>query len=330
MTSPRLGGGLGRLSPARRGGLIFIGAGILFVCTDAVTKSLVSTVPVVDVVWGRHISYLAVIVLLAGGRHPGQLFRTRRLAMQVARGVAMFGATATFFLSLSLLPLGVVSTLSSINPLIVIGLAGPLLHERITRPAVVGALVGFAGLLVLTGIDASAFDLRMLAPLGTAGSYAMFSLLTRELRDEDANVTVFYSGVVGLVLATVLVVAIPGRTTPEPIQWAGIALVGLMALTAHRILVAAYSWGRASDLAPLGYLSLVWSFASGAIIFGEPVAPRATVGAIAIAVGGIIALRSARSEEPSIQQTSVDYGDPADLAPSSLSTGSAEGWERRA
>ena len=32
------------------------------------------------------------------------------------------------------------------------------------------------------------------------------------------------------------------------------------------LLVGAYRWGRASDLAPLGYLSLVWSFLIGAII----------------------------------------------------------------
>ena len=49
--------------------------------------------------------------------------------------------------------------------------------------------------------------------------------------------------------------------------WAGV--VGLGALTGHRLLVAAYRWGRASDLAPLGYLTLVWSFLVGTILFGD-------------------------------------------------------------
>jgi drug/metabolite transporter (DMT)-like permease len=85
-----------------------------------------------------------------------------------------------------------------------------------------------------------------------------------------------------------------------------------MAVTGHRLLVAAYRWGRASDLAPLGYLSLVWSFLIGAMIFHEAVQVRAVIGALAIAVGGAVTLRAGSGDHDPVP-ASVDYGDPVDL-----------------
>jgi drug/metabolite transporter (DMT)-like permease len=312
LSTAKLTAGVARLPPARRGAVIFAFSGIVFVATDSLTKTLVSNLPVVDVVFGRHITYLVALVLVAGRRSPRQLLATSRLGTQVARGLAMFGATSTFFLALSLLPLAEVSTLASTTPLIIVALAGPLLGERISRASVIGALVGFAGVVALIGIDVGRLDPSILVPLGTAAAYAVFSLLTRELRAENPYVTMFYSGLVGMIASTALFVAIPTATTPDAWSWAGIGLVGLSALAGHRLLVAAYRWGRASDLAPLGYLSLVWSFLSGAVLFHEPVEGRAVVGAVAIATGGAVTLRSGSDAREGLP-TSVDYGDPIDL-----------------
>jgi len=96
---------------------------------------------------------------------------------------------------------------------------------------------------------------------------------------------------------------------PSPAEWAAIGVVGIAALTGHRLLVAAYHWGRASDLAPLGYLSLVWAFLVGATVFGEPIELRAIAGALAIAAGGILVLRSGTDAEDA-PQASGEYGAP--------------------
>jgi drug/metabolite transporter (DMT)-like permease len=314
--SPRTGvrERIATLSPARRGALIFLGSGLVFAGTDALTKSLVSNIPVVDVIFGRHLTYLIALVLLAGRTRPRRLLVTRQPWTQLARGLTAFGAAASFFLSLSLLPLAVVSTLASTTPLWIVALAGPLLGERIQRAAVLGTVVGFGGVIAMIGIDAGSFDAALLVPLATALSYALFSMLTRKLRTDDPDVTMFYSGLVGLVAATCLFVVVPAGPALEIGQWLAIGAVGLSALLAHRILVAAYRWGRASDLAPLGYVNLIWSFIIGAVVFNEPVQAREVIGAVAIATGGAIALRaSSDDEEPA--STSADLGELADLEP---------------
>jgi drug/metabolite transporter (DMT)-like permease len=302
---------LANLSPAHRGALIYVCAGLVFVATDSLTKSLVATLPVVHVVFGRHVSYLVAILILAGRRRPRRLLATKRPWTQLARGLTMFGATATFFLALSLLPIAEVSTLGSTTPLIVVALAGPFLGERVTRFAVVGALIGFGGVLVLVGLDPTHLDPAMLVPLLSALSLAIFSLLTRSLSAEPVDVTVFCSGLVGMVAALVLEAGVPTSAAPTAPQWLAIGVVGLLSLTGHRLLVAAYHWGRASDVAPLGYLSVVWSFLAGSFLFGEALQARALAGALAIAAGGVVTLRSSAQEDV-VPPPSADYGGPLD------------------
>jgi hypothetical protein len=77
---------LADLAPARRGALIFIVASLVFSATDALTKTLVSQVPVADVIWGRPIAYLVAVVAIAGRGHPGRLLVSSRKRTQIARG----------------------------------------------------------------------------------------------------------------------------------------------------------------------------------------------------------------------------------------------------
>ena len=284
----------------------------MFTATDALTKTLVSDAPVADVVFGRHISYIVALILVAGRRHPRSLLVSSRKRIQLARGLTSFGATATFFLALSLLPLAEVSTLGSTTPLIIVGLAGPLLGERVARTALIGALIGFAGVLILVGIDPAHIDLATLVPIVTATLYAIFSLLTRALRSEPPGATLFYTGLIGLVAATVLFLVAPRTRCPAPGSGPVSPSWGSRRSLAHSMLIRAYHWGRASDLAPLGYLSLVWAFLIGATVFGEPVTPQAVVGAIAISIGGLIALRSGSGDDLDVP-VSADFGDQLDF-----------------
>lgn len=293
----RWSGFLDGLSPARRGAAIYIISGLVFIASDSLTKTLVADLPVVHVVFGRNLGYVLAVALIGGGRHPGQLIPRRRLGLQLARGIAMFGATATFFLSLSLLPIAEVSTLSSTTPLIVVCLAGPLLGERVTRSAAIGAVIGFAGVAGLIGLDPSHLGPAIIFPLACSLSFALFSMLTRALSTEPATATVFTSGLVALVAGILAEIVVQTPTSPTSLEWGAIGIVGLASLTGHRLLVAAFRYGRASDLAPLGYLSVVWAFVVGALLFGEGVHLQAVLGAIAIAIGGVLALRGASRAE---------------------------------
>jgi drug/metabolite transporter (DMT)-like permease len=254
-----------------------------------------------------------VVLLVAGRRNPRRLLRPARPGLQLIRGVAMFATTVVFFLSLSLLPIGTVSALSNSNPLFVLLLAGPLLRERVPLLALVGALIGFAGVLAITGLEVTTLDLRLLAPLVFALVYALFSILSRSLRGEDSEVTVFWSALVCVVAGTAGVLLFPAASAPTLAQWVGIGLLGLLALAGHWMLVVAFRLAPASDLAPLGYLGVLWSFLVGAFIFGDRIAPAALLGAATIVAGGMLALRGAAAQDETMAAPAIDRGENIEL-----------------
>ena len=300
---------LARLSPTRRGALIYIIASLVFIATDSLAKVIVADGPVIPVVFGRNLAYMAAVMLLLGGRAPRRLLRTARPRTQAVRGLLMFGSMATWFWALSVLPIAEASTLSSTAPLITIALAGPLLGERVTRNAAVGSAIGFAGVLLLMGLDPARLDVAMIVPLANAAILALFFLLTRSLRDEPAAVTMFWSGIIPLGASALLFGVVSSERGPTPAEWAGIGVVGLLALTAHRLLVAAYRRARASDLAPMGYLGVLWAFVVGALVFAEPASVQSMLGALAIAAGGIVALRAGKGTGES-GQAAGEYVEP--------------------
>jgi S-adenosylmethionine uptake transporter len=313
MTSARARERFAALTPTRRGVLIYIAAGLVFIAADTLTKFLVRDAPIVDVVFGRHLTAFVVVLLVAGRRHPQRLLRPWRPGLQLIRGIAMFTTTVIFFLSLSWLPIGTVSALSNSNPLFVLLLAGPLLRERVPWLALVGALIGFAGVLAITGLDVATLDVRLLAPLVFALVYALFSILSRSLRGEDSDVTVSWSALVCVTAGTAGVLLLPAASAPSLGQWIGIGLLGLLALTGHWMLVAAFRLAPASDLAPLGYLGVLWSFLVGAFIFGDRIAPAALVGAATIVAGGLLALRSATAHDEALAAPAIDRGENVEL-----------------
>jgi drug/metabolite transporter (DMT)-like permease len=309
MTSAGAAARVAALAPAKRGLLIYIGAGLVFIAADTLTKFLVADAPVIDVVFGRHLAAFVAVLLVTGVRGPRRLPRTRRLGLQLVRGGLMFGTTVIFFLSLSLLPIGTVSALSNANPLFVMLLAGPLLRERVPRLAIAGSVIGFAGVLAITGLDLGSLDLRLLAPLTFAVVYALFSIFSRSLRGDEAQVTVFWSALVCVVAGTAGVLLFPSPSVPDLGQWLGIGLLGVLAMSGHWLLVAAFRLAPASDLAPLGYLGVLWSFLVGALIFGDPFQLGAVLGAITIVAGGVVALRAIGGEDEAMAAPAMDAHD---------------------
>lgn len=288
-------------SSSRQAIVIYIAAGLVFSILDAYVKAVVANVPVVAALWARGVVFVVLLLAISGRGRPRRLLRTRSPWLQAARAVALFVATLTFFFSLSLLPLGEAVALSSVSPLIVVVLAGPLLHERVTLAAVLGVVIGFVGVALLVGLDPAGLGAWALLPLVSSASFAAFSLLSRIVGQEPEAVTLFYTGAIGLVLATgSLVLLWPAGAQVSPEAWAAAGFVGVLSLVGHRLLTMAYRRGEASDLAPFGYLALVWAFLIGAVLFGEPIETGAVVGAVTIAIGGLIAIRGVIDDAPEV------------------------------
>lgn len=235
---------------------------------------------------------LVLFVGLAVHRRGKDLFRTERLGGHLGRSAMAAIAWLCYYTSFTVLPLGLATTLTFSSQFFVLLLARPMLRERVSVGSVVGTTVGFAGVLVSTGLwDPDQMDWRIVYGFISSLLGAVMLLMTRSLTFTEATDTIlFYMPLV------VFVTALPQAWMdwrPLDAQTSGLlllfGLVGTLASWGH---VQAYRHGRASVLAPVTYLRLGMGVGAGAWFFGDPLTAAMAVGIGLILLGAMVPRRT--------------------------------------
>lgn len=268
------------------------GATALFVCMNTVAKALSASLPPVEVVWARSAGHFLVVAAFFGPRHGWRrLFTTRRRAVQMARSMLQVSSQMFFFTAIGRVPLADATSVSFTAPLIVAGLAGPVLGERVSPSHWLAIGTGFLGALIIIRPGAGLSPYLALI-VGSAMCYALYQILTRQVAGVDsAETNVTYSALVGSVVLSVIVPffwVTPGRAW----HWLGLASLGVLGGAGHYFVARAFAAGPASIIAPFHYAQLIWAAVLGYLVFGEVPGAATWVGAAVIIGSGLyIALR---------------------------------------
>lgn len=286
-------------APGRRGDrpLAAIGAvtaGILMLAAgDVITKDLLALYSPFELILLRSpFALLPPIVALhvTGG---WRRLATRRPLAQLGRGLAMAGAYALYLMSLRSMPMADATALMFSAPFVTAGLSRLVLGEAVPLHRWFAIALGFAGAMAIVQPGGESFRPEGLWALAGAVSLAVAALLARSLGEtEPAPVTAFYTSLAMLVLGAVLLAGDPGQwLAPSPSHLAFMALVGLVAGTAHFLIVYGYGRGEVSLVAPFEYVALPAAALLGFAVFGD--VPQASVwaGMAVIACAGYLLTR---------------------------------------
>jgi len=260
--------GAGR-AEATRGILLMAAATVFFTLMDVSAKVLSANLPALEIAWARYAGNFLLVAAVALPRRGLAVFATRRPGLQVVRALMLVASTVLFFFAVRYIPLADAVAIGFVAPLFVTALSVPLLGERVGLRRWAAVLVGFAGALVIVrpGLGAVHWAAGLL--LAMAVSYALYQVMTRMLAaTDDATVTIFYTGFVG---AAVLSLVVP-FVWVAPTGWLDTALlaaIGVLGGVGHWLLVLAYRYATASVLAPLHYLTLLWSIVGGYLVWGD-------------------------------------------------------------
>lgn len=226
-------------------------------------------VPVQMAIWLRCLIQTLLTTALLWPQYRGSLLRTNAPGQQIARGVMMLASFTLGFLSLRFMPVGEFTAIMMLVPLAVMLLAGLILRERIAPGAWWLVALGLSGALIVIRPHGSDFHAGMLLPLLAVAVNALLQILTsRMVRTEDAGVTHFYTGLVGLV-CTSLAIPLGWQALSDWRQWAAIALMGLFGSLGHYLLILAFRHAPASRIAPYLYAQIVFATLSGWAVFGQ-------------------------------------------------------------
>ena len=236
---------------------------------DTTSKYLLQTYPIMQVVWARYVFHVVFTALLLSPRLGLDLFRTRRPALQLARGLVLTAATLVFFKSLSLMPLAEASAIAFLSPVMVTVLAVALLGERATAATWIALALGFLGTLLIIRPGYGVFSWNALWPLGTAVCFASYQIITRMLAGIDRPVsTLFLSALIGAIIMSFI----------GPFHWitphsAGdlllFASLGISGGVSQYLVIKAFERAPAPLIAPYVYAQLVMVTVLGYFVFGE-------------------------------------------------------------
>jgi drug/metabolite transporter (DMT)-like permease len=277
----------GRSARPLRGILMIMSAVALFTVMDAIAKYLSRTYPVPLIVWARYAFHLLLIVVALGPRLGLGLARTSRPGMQILRGCMLVASTMLFVNAVKRMPLAEASSITFVAPVLVTLLAVLILKERVDLARWLAVGAGFIGVLIVIRPGSGVFTWASLLPLGTAGFFASYQILTRHLAGlESPYVSIFYAGLVGTV---VMSVGLPGFwVMPETALHALLfVVIGMIGGLSHLILMKAYDYASASRLAPFSYTQLLWVILTGYLVFGDFPDHWSLVGITVIVLSGV-------------------------------------------
>lgn len=274
-----------------------VAATTCFAVLDTTTGTVVTVVPLVMAVWARYSVQAVLSTAILWPAQGTQLWHTRRLALQVARGLLLLISTFFAFASLAFMPVGEFTAIAMLTPLVITILATTVLREHVPLWQWVFVSGGMVGALCIIQPGGAQFRWSWLLPLGVVVSNSLYQIVTSVLaRHDSPSTTHFYTGWVATVLMTLVV---PMFWTPltDWTLWARLLLMGCAGALGHYCLTLAFSRASAASLTPYLYTQVGTAMLLGALVHHHVPDRLGMVGmAIIVACGASSAWMSARKK----------------------------------
>ncbi len=243
-----------------------------FATGDNLIKLTGAAVPVVFLIWVRYAVQAGAMALWLAPR-GWRGFRTAHPRFQIGRGTLLLLTSALGFYGLQRMPTGEFTALGLLAPVVVTALVATVLREPIS--ALRWALVwgGFAGGLIVIRPGSGVFGWAALFPLAMALSYGSFQVVTSRLAGlESPYLTHFYTGLVGFVVLTPLLIASgttlgPALASAPALDLVLVFLIGGLLTGGHLLLIFAFERAPIATLIPFLYAQIAFAMLVGWALF---------------------------------------------------------------
>lgn len=250
-------------------------------------------------------SVVGLCLVLTVGGLLGRLveIRRERLGQHLVRNVIHFTGQNLWFWALTMIPLAQVFALEFTSPIWVILLSPLVLGERLTRPRILAAVMGFIGILFVARPDFGTLDPGVLAAAASAICFAATNLLTKRLTRGESIVSILFwltvmQGIFGL--ATAGHDGVIHMPTAATLPW--LLLIGFCGVLAHLCLTTALSLAPASYVVPIDFARLPVIAAVGMLFYAEPLDPYVLLGAAIIFLGNWANIRAETRKRATVPQ----------------------------
>jgi drug/metabolite transporter (DMT)-like permease len=270
-----------------KGVVLVLFAVVLFASIDTVGKHLMTKFNVPLVACIRYALNVVLLSVLVAPRYGKELWQAQRRSLVLVRALSLAFATLFASLALQRMPVGETVAILYLQGFGIMFASAYILKERINWVGWLGAIAGFAGVLLIARPGSALDGLGVLFALIAAAVSVVYILLSRSLAaTENTMSLLFHVAVVGTVFFAVQLPFTWQSYSYSAIDIALLAFMGAASLAGHFLLTSAYRFAAASLLAPFNYFHIAMATLFGGIVYGHVPDRWALVGMATIGVAG--------------------------------------------
>jgi len=280
-----------------------IGASAIWAFQDTAIKDLITGMAVWQVLFVRSAAAILVFFLIgiiAGNR---VVLRPKDIKAHCARAGWILVSYTTFYLALPYVPIADIATIVYSAPIIITLLSIPLLGEKVGLHRAGAVIVGFIGILVISGIG-QAFNPWILWPLLSAFAYAMCMITVRKSGGIESALSLTLSLNIAFLLLSIIMLIV-GETMPlspenqktwghimgpwvwpDASAWILIIALSILGVIGHFLITTGYMVGEASAVAVFDYTYIPLAALAAYLMLGEEPGLRSFIGMSLIVLAG--------------------------------------------
>jgi drug/metabolite transporter (DMT)-like permease len=291
---------------------------IVFSAQDGIMKHIFTFVSLYEVYLIRTVvSFLLILVFLKLTKKP-IVFKTQYPLLTFCRVILFFFGFSSFYISLTVLPLGFATALFFVTPFLITVFAHFFLKEEIGIRRWSAVVVGFFGVYITLDPDFSNFNYLSLLPIFCAFCYSLSMIIIKKTSDKDSVYTQTFTFYFGAIIFSTIFYFIIGdgqyNTTDHPAsqfifrEWfvdlessiLFMVATGVTASVAFLLLFTAYRIASPAVVSPFEYSILLWSLLIGWIYFDEIPRLNTVIGILIIVSSGIYIFMREKAQDQSI------------------------------
>lgn len=295
-----------------RGAYLLSLATLFTALLNALQKLTGSSLSVLEIVFFRNLFSLPFVVLIASRK--GIVLKTQHFSGHVIRSVVGLISMVMTVVAVTHLPLAEQQVLSYTQPLFLILLSIPFMHERPSAQRWIAVAIGFVGVVVVGAGKGLLHGSQMHVPLwayGVAlaqgGVGALTTMQIRQLSATEKSTTIAMWQAILMTTATAAALPFVWQL-PTTSELLALIAIGAFAGIAQVLQTEAFASAQVSAIGPFTYSGLIWAALIGWLGFNE-------IPGVAMFAGGFLIIGSGiwmlRHEKLPKKEQPIQNGQPS-------------------
>ena len=298
-----------------RGIILILISMMVFSVQDGIMKYIFNFVSLYEVYLIRTLVSFGLILIFLKVKKEKIVFKSQYPLLTFCRVILFFFGFSSFYVSLTVLPLGFATALFFVTPFLITIFAHFFLKEEIGIRRWSAVVVGFIGVYITLNPDFNNFNYLSLLPILCAFCYSLSMIIIKKTSEKDSVYTQTFTFYFGAIIFSTIFYFLIGdgqyNTSDHPAsqfifrEWFAdlessilfMVATGLTATVAFLLLFTAYSIASPAVVSPFEYSILLWSPLIGWIYFNEIPSLNTVIGILIIVSSGIYIFMREKAQE---------------------------------